>query len=103
LHRAKQLVGAPTWRRRSGLTEKAATRGPESSPLQQNVRHAADVSDVPPTTRAVWEAIYGHPLSDDDLTEIEGNLFRFIDLLASINGSILGTPESSTFDGDEAA
>jgi len=42
-------------------------------------------------------------LSDDDLTEIEGNLFRFIDLLASINGSILGTPESSTFDGDEAA
>jgi hypothetical protein len=49
------------------------------------------------------EAVYGHPLSDEDLTEIEGNLFRFIDLLASISGSILGNRELSTTDGDEAA
>jgi hypothetical protein len=96
-------VGVQTWRRRSGLTEKAAVRGSDSSPLQQGVRQAADVSADPRTTRVVWEGIYGHPLSDDDLTEVEGNLFRFIDLLASINGSILGARELSTTDGDEAA
>ena len=95
-------MGAPTWRRRSGLTENGAVRGPESSPLQHDVKHA-DVSGDAPTTRGVWEAIYGHPLSDDDLTAIEGNLFRFIDLLASISGSILGARELSTTDGDEAA
>jgi hypothetical protein len=61
------------------------------------------VSGDAPTTHGVWEAIYGHPLSDDDLTEIEGNLFRFIDLLASISGSILGAREFSTTDGGEAA
>jgi len=55
------------------------------------------------TTRLLWEEIYGHQLTDDDLAEIERNLSRFIDLLASVSGSILGTPESSTFDGDEAA
>jgi hypothetical protein len=54
-------------------------------------------------TRQVWEPIYGHDLTDAEVAAIEGNLFRFIDLLASISGSILGAPESSTFDGDEAA
>jgi hypothetical protein len=78
-------------------------RGPESSPLQHDVTQAADVSGDSPTTRVVWEGIYGHPLSDDDVTEIEGNLFRFIDLLASISGSILGARELSMTDGDEAA
>jgi hypothetical protein len=78
-------------------------RGPESSPLQHDLKQPADLVGDPPTTRGVWEGIYGHPLSDDDLTEIEGNLFRFIDLLASISGSILGAPELSTTDGDEAA
>ena len=96
-------MGAQARRRRGGLTEKAAVRGPESSPLQHDVKQPANVSDESPTTRFVWEAIYGHPLSNDDLTEIEGNLFRFIDLLASINGSILGARELSTTDGDEAA
>ncbi len=56
-----------------------------------------------PTTRVVWERIYGHPLSDADLAEIEGNLLQYMDLLASISGSILGTPEWSTKSGDEAA
>ena len=78
-------------------------KGPESSPLQHDVKQSVDVSSAASTTRDVWEAIYGHSLSDDDLTEIEGNLFRFIDLLASINGSILGARELSTTDGDEAA
>jgi hypothetical protein len=55
------------------------------------------------TTRLVWERIYGHLLTDDDLAEIKGNLFRFIDLLASISGSILGARELSTTHGDEAA
>jgi hypothetical protein len=77
-------------------------RGPQSSPVADDVKQA-DLLGDPPTTRVVWERIYGHRLSDDDLTEIEGNLFRFIDLLASINGSILGAPELSTTDGDEAA
>ncbi|HEY9288897.1 MAG TPA: hypothetical protein VIT43_12835 [Candidatus Dormibacteraeota bacterium] len=54
-------------------------------------------------TRLVWEAIYGRALTDAELAEIEGNLFRFIDLLARINGSILGAPDLSTCDGDEAA
>jgi hypothetical protein len=74
----------------------AASRGANARSLQPD-----DIEG--PTTRLVWERIYGRPLTDNDLTEIEGNLFRFIDLLASMNGSILGTPESSTFDGDEAA
>ena len=79
-------------------------RGPESSPLQHDVNQPADVSGDPPTTtRVVWEGIYGYVLSDDDLTEIEGNLFRFIDLLASISGSILGARELLTTDGNEAA
>jgi hypothetical protein len=95
-------VGAQTWRRRGDLTQNGAVRGPESSPLQHDVKHA-DVSGDAPTTRGVWEAIYGHPLSEDDLREIEGNLFRFIDLLASISGSILGARELSTSDGNEAA
>ncbi len=96
-------MGAQAWRRGGGLTEKGAVRGPESSPLQQDVKQPADVSGDPPTTRVVWEGIYGHPLSDDDLTEIEDNLSRVIDLLASISGSILGARELSTTDGDEAA
>ena len=96
-------MGAQARRRRSGLTERAAVRGPESSPLQHDVKQPAHVSGESPTTRFVWEAIYGHPLSNDDLTEIEGNLFRFIDLLAGIDGSILGARELSTTDGDEAA
>ncbi len=56
-----------------------------------------------PTTRLVWERIYGHLLSDADLAELEGNLLRYVDLLASISGSILGAPEWSTKSGDEAA
>ncbi|TMG28877.1 MAG: hypothetical protein E6H93_12230 [Chloroflexi bacterium] len=78
-------------------------RGPESSPLQHDVKQPVEGSADPPTTRIVWEGIYGRLLSDDDLTEIEGNLFRFIDLLAGISGSILGARELSTTDGDEAA
>lgn len=54
-------------------------------------------------TRLVWEAIYRRALTDAELAEIEGNLFRLIDLLACINGFILGAPELSTCDGDEAA
>lgn len=96
-------MGASAWRRRGGLTEKGAVRGPESSPLQHDVKQSVDVFGAASTTRVVWEAIYGDPLSDDDLAEIEGNLFRFIDLLASINGSILGARELSTIDGNEAA
>ncbi len=96
-------MGAPAWRRRGGLTQKRAGRGPESSPLQDDVEQSAEGSGDASTTRGVWEGIYGHELSDDDLTEIEGNLFRFIDLLASISGSILGARELSTTDGDEAA
>jgi hypothetical protein len=96
-------VGAQTWRRGGGLTQKRAGRGPESSPLQDDVEQSAEGSDDTPTTRVVWEAVYGHPLSDDELTEIEGSLFRLIDLLASISGSILGARELSTTDGDEAA
>ena len=96
-------MGAQAWRGGGGLTQKRAGRGPESSPLQDDVTQPAGGSGDPPTTRVVWEGIYGHPLSDDDLTEIEGNLFRFIDLLASISGSILGARELSTTDGDEAA
>jgi hypothetical protein len=93
-------VGTPAWGRGGGLTEKRPDRrGPESSPLQG----PASLADETLATRLVWEAIYDHALGDDDLAEIEGNLFRFIDLLATINGSILGAPESSTFDGDEAA
>lgn len=95
-------MGAQAWRRRGGLTQKHV-RGPESSPVQQDVKPSAEGSGDAPTTRVVWEAIYGHPLSDDELTAIEGNLFRLIDLLASINGSILGARELSTTDGDEAA
>ena len=96
-------MGAQARRRRGGLTETAAVRGPESSPLQHDVKQSVDVSGAASTRRVVWEAIYSHPLSNGDLTEIEGNLFRFIDLLASINGSILGARELSTTDGDEAA
>jgi len=96
-------VGAQTWRRRGSLTENGEVRGPESSPVQHDVKLAADVSGEAPTTRVVWEAVYGHPLSDDDVTEIEGNVFRLIDLLASIKGSILGARELSTTDGNEAA
>jgi len=96
-------VGAQAWRRGGGLTQKRAGRGPESSPLQDDVEQSAEASGDASTTRAVWEAVYGHPLSDDDLTEIEGNLFRLIDLLASISASILGARELSTTDGDEAA
>ena len=96
-------MGAQTWRRRGGLTENGALMGPDSSPLYHGVPRPADASGDPPTARVVWEGIYGHPLSDDELTEIEGNLFRFIDLLASISGSILGARESSMTNGDEAA
>ena len=96
-------MGAQTWRRRGGLTDNGAVKGPESSPLRHDLKQQADHVGDPPTTRGVWEGIYGHPLSDDDLTEIEGNLFRFIDLLAGISGSILGARELSTTDGDEAA
>ena len=96
-------MGAQAWRRGGGLTQKRARRGPESSPLQHDVKQSAEGSGGASTTRVIWEAVYGHPLSDEDLTEIEGNLFRFIDLLASISGSILGARELSTTDGDEAA
>ena len=96
-------MGAQAWRRGGGLTQKRAGRGPESSPLQQDVKQSAEGSGDAPTTRVIWEAVYGHPLSDEDLTEIAGNLFRFIDLLASISDSILGARELSTTDGDEAA
>ena len=96
-------MGAQAWRRRGGLTEKRGVRGPESSPLQHDVKQPADLPGDAPTRRGVWEGIYGHPLSDDELAEIEGNLFRFIDLLAGISGSILGARELSTTDGDEAA
>ncbi len=96
-------MGAQAWRRGGGLTQKRAGRGPESSPLQGDVQQSAEGSGDAPTTRVIWEAVYGHPLSDEDLTEVEGNLFRFIDLLASISGSILGARELSTTDGDEAA
>ena len=96
-------MGAQAWRRRGGLTEKRGVRGPESSPLQHDVKQPVEGSADSPTTRIVWEGIYGRLLSDDDLTEIEGNLFRFIDLLAGISGSILGARELSTTDGDEAA
>jgi hypothetical protein len=54
-------------------------------------------------TRQVWQPIYGRDLTGDEVAEIEGNLFRFIDLLASINGSILGAHQLSTSDGDQAA
>jgi len=64
---------------------------------------ASEVDADRRTTRLLWEEIYGHQLTDDDLAEIERNLFRFIDLLASMNGSILGPRELSTTDGDEAA
>jgi len=95
-------VGAAAGRRGGGLTKKTGkARGPESGPLQTDPTLADKVDADTRTTRLVWEALYGHSLSDDDLAEIEGNLFRFIDLLASINGSILGSPELSTF--DEAA
>ncbi len=63
----------------------------------------ADQAVELPATRVVWERIYGHPLPDADLVAIEGNLLRYIDLLASISGSILGAPEWSTNSGDEAA
>jgi hypothetical protein len=96
-------VGAQARRRRGGLTQKRAVRGPESSLLQHHVKQSAEGSGDAPTTRVIWEAVYGHPLSDEDLTEVEGNLFRLIDLLASIGGSILGARELSTTDGDEAA
>lgn len=96
-------MGAPAWRRGGGLTQKRAGRGPESSPLQYDVKQSAEGSGDAPTTRVIWEAVYGHPLSDEDLTEVEGNLFRLIDLLASISGPILGARELSTTDGDEAA
>jgi hypothetical protein len=96
-------VGVQAWRRRGGLTQKRAQGGPESSPLQDDVKQSAEGSGDAPTTRVVWEAVYGHPLSDEDLTEVEGNLFRLIDLLASISGTILGARELSTTDGDEAA
>jgi len=96
-------VGAQAWRRGGGLTQKRAGRGPESSPLQDDVEQSVEGSGDASTTRVIWEAVYGHPLSDEDLTEVEGNLFRLIDLLASISGSILGARELSTTDGDEAA
>jgi hypothetical protein len=96
-------VGAQAGRRGGGLTQKRAGRGPESSPLECDVEQSAEGSGDAPTTRVIWEAVYGRPLSDEDLTEVEGNLFRFIDLLASISGSILGARELSTTDGDEAA
>ncbi len=96
-------MGAQAWRRGGGLTQKRAGRGLESSPLQHDVKQSAEGSGDAPTTRVIWEAVYGHPLSDEDLTQIEGNLFRLIDLLASISGSILGARELSTKDGDEAA
>jgi hypothetical protein len=96
-------VGAQAWRRGGSLTQNRAGRGPESSPLQHDAKQSADGSGDAPTTRFIWEAVYGHPLSDEDLAEVEGNLFRFIDLLASISGSILGARELSTTDEDEAA
>ena len=96
-------MGAQAGRRRGGLTKTGTVEGPKSSPLRHDVRPLPEMSGDPLKTRDVWETIYGHPLADDDLREIEGNLFRFIDLLASINGSILGTRELSTSDGDEAA
>jgi hypothetical protein len=93
-------VGTTTWRRGGGLTEKKLdARGPESDPLQRE----GVLADEALTTRLVWQRIYGRLLTDDDLVEIEGNLFRFIHLLASISGSILGARELSTTDGDEAA
>ena len=96
-------MGAQAWWRRGGLTQKRARRGPESSPLQHDVEQSAEGTGDASTTRLVWESVYGRPLSDEDQTEIEGNLFRLIDLLASISGSILGARELSTTDGDEAA
>ena len=94
------MVGTTAWRRGGGLTEKNLdARGPESDPLQSEGLSA----DEALTTRLVWERIYGRLLTDDDLVEIEGNLFRFIDLLASISGSILGAHQPSTSNGDQAA
>lgn len=87
------MVGTTPCRRGGGLT------GPKSDPLQADV--VSPVEQV--TTRLVWESICGHPLDDNDLAEIQGNLFRFIDLLASISSSILGAHQSSTSDGDQAA
>ncbi len=96
------MVGAKAWRR--SLTEKrVAARGSESSPLQADDAPTADAHANLPTSRLVWERIYGHPLSDNDLGEIEGNLFRYVDLLTSISGSILGAREWSITNGDEAA
>ena len=93
-------MGTTAWRRGGGLTEKKlGARGLESDPLQRE----GAVADEALTTRLVWERIYGHLLTDEDLAEIKGNLFRFIDLLASISGSILGARELSTTHGDEAA
>jgi hypothetical protein len=96
-------VGVQAWRRRGGLTQKRAQGGPESSPLQHDQAPAADAHADLPTSRLVWERIYDRPLSDNDLAEIEGNLLRYIDLLASISGSILGAREWSMTNGDEAA
>jgi hypothetical protein len=93
-------VGTTPGRRGGGLTEKKLdARGPESVPLQSEGVSEAEAL----TTRLVWERIYGHLLTDDDLADIEGNLFRFIDLLARMSGSILGARELSTTHGDEAA
>lgn len=98
------MVGAAARRRGGGLTKKVAkARGPASGPLLTEPSATNDREATPRTTRLVWEGIYGHPLTDNDVTEIEGNLFRFIDLLANINGSILGAPDLSMCDGDEAA
>ncbi len=107
MHRSAWLVGTAAWGWRSSLTHKRSNRGGRASdPLQPDVVRQANVAGQPvelPTTRVVWERIYGHLLSDADLAEIEGNLLRYVDLLASISGSILGAPEWSTKSGDEAA
>ncbi len=107
MHWAAWLVGTAAWGWRSSLTRKRRNRGGRAlDPLRRDVPHEPAVADTPtelPTSRFVWERIYGRPLSDADVEEIEGNLFRYVDLLASISGSILGARKWSMTSRDEAA
>lgn len=97
-------MGAAARWRGGGLTKNTEIiRGPEFGPLPTDLPPTNDREAAWRTTPLVWEGIYGHPLTDADLAAIEGNLFRFIDLLACINGSLLGAHHLSTSDGDEAA
>jgi len=104
-------VGAPAGGRRGPLTaDQDRRQGPESDPLQHDpaqtsARALTDATTLAelPTGRLIWERIYGRPLTDPELKAIERNLFRFIDLLASVPSSTLIDHEWSTNNGDEAA